>query len=401
VVCEIEMTAALTRSGSVSGHVYRVERSSGPRWYVKYRLPDGRQVQKSLGPAWTRGGRPEPGFWTKRLADAELRRILTEAQNGTLVGMVRTGVTFAEATAEWLRYVADERDAKASTLGDYRNMIRVLDRALGHLPLEQVTVDVLERWRAGFIAERGPSNRTVHKYLIALTSIFKRAMRVYGLPNNPASLIERPRIRRTKEITVLTAPEVHALAQAAASTQDAVLYLTAAFTGLRMGELLALRWRDIDFPRQAIHVRASFAKDVESTPKSGAARTVPMVDDVARELAQLGGRDVFTGLSDLVFCGPAAGHLDSNRVRRRYREALAAAGLPPMRFHELRHTFGTLAIQRASILQVQNWLGHADIKTTQVYLRYRSQEEDAALLSEVFAIEAASAVRQQIARRSR
>ena len=66
--------------------------------------------------------------------------------------------------------------------------------------------------------------------------------------------------------------------------------------------------------------------------------------------------------------------------------ALETASLPPMRFHELRHTFGTLAIQRASILQVQNWLGHADIKTTQVYLRYRSQAEDAALLSEVFAV---------------
>jgi integrase len=391
----------LTRSASISGHVYRVERSRGARWYVKYRLPDGRQVQKALGPAWTRGGRAEEGFWTKRLAEAELRRILTEAQAGTLAGMIRTGVTFAQATAEWLRYVREERAAKASTIDDYTNMVRVLDRSLGHLPLEQVTLEVLERWRAAFIAERSPSNRTIHKYLIALNSIFKRAMRAFGLPNNPASLIERPRIRRTKEISVLTAPEVHALAQAAASEQDAVLYMTAAFTGLRMGELLALRWRDIDFQRQAIHVRTSFAKDVESTPKSGSARTVPMVDDVARELGQLGDREQYIGLSDLVFCGPAAGHLDSNRVRKRYREALTKAGLPPMRFHELRHTFGTLAIQRASILQVQNWLGHADIKTTQIYLRYRSQEEDAALLSEIFALEASAGVRQHMAGRSR
>ena len=71
-----------------------------------------------------------------------------------------------------------------------------------------------------------------------------------------------------------------------------------------------------------------------------------------------------------------------------------------MRFHELRHTFGTLAIQRASILQVQNWLGHADIKTTQIYLRYRSQEEDAALLSEIFALEASAGVRPHMATRS-
>ncbi len=69
--------------------------------------------------------------------------------------------------------------------------------------------------------------------------------------------------------------------------------------------------------------------------------------------------------------------------------------------HELRHTFGTLAIQRASILQVQNWLGHADIKTTQIYLRYRSHEEDAALLSEIFAIEGSAGPRQHLRARAR
>jgi integrase len=72
-----------------------------------------------------------------------------------------------------------------------------------------------------------------------------------------------------------------------------------------------------------------------------------------------------------------------------------------MRFHELRHTFGTLAIQRASILQVQDLLGHADIKTTQVYLRCRSRAQDAAMLSEVFAVEAAAGVRHHMAARGR
>ena len=280
-------------------------------------------------------------------------------------------------------------------------MVRVLNRSLGHLRLEDITIETLERWREGYVAERSVSNRTVQKYQIALGSIFKRAMRVHGLPNNPASLMERPRQRRTREITVLSAPEVHSLTRATESPEDSTLFLAAAFTGLRMGELLALRWRDIDFAREAIHVRASFAKDVESTPKSGAARTVPMVEDVARALARHGERERFAAAGDLVFAGPLGGHLDPNRVRRRFARALVAAGLGGMRFHELRHTFGTLAIQRASILQVQNWLGHSDIKTTQVYLRYRSQADDAALLSEVFAIEAAAGVRQHIAGQGR
>src|SRR4051794_16544201 len=66
-----------------SGHVFRVDRRYGPVWYAKYRLPDGRQVQKKLGPAWTERGRPQDGYLTKRLAERELRRILTAAENGT------------------------------------------------------------------------------------------------------------------------------------------------------------------------------------------------------------------------------------------------------------------------------------------------------------------------------
>lgn len=126
-----------------------------------------------------------------------------------------------------------------------------------------------------------------------------------------------------------------------------------------------------------------------------------MVEDVARALARYGERERFAAAGDLFFAGPLGGHLDPNRVRRRFARALVAAGLGGMRFHELRHTFGTLAIERASILQVQNWLGHSDIKTTQVYLRYRRQVDDVALLSEVFAIEAVAGVRQHMAGQGR
>src|SRR5664279_261439 len=74
-----------------SGHVFRVERRRGPVWYAKYRLPDGRQIQKKIGPAWTGRGRPAAGHVTKRLAEDWLRELLEEARRGTLPGMVRTG----------------------------------------------------------------------------------------------------------------------------------------------------------------------------------------------------------------------------------------------------------------------------------------------------------------------
>jgi hypothetical protein len=69
----------------------------GPVWYAKYRLPDGRQVQKKLGPAWTERGRPPAGYFTKRTAEARLREILDQVRRGTLAGQAQTGVTFADA----------------------------------------------------------------------------------------------------------------------------------------------------------------------------------------------------------------------------------------------------------------------------------------------------------------
>src|ERR1700736_5453618 len=104
-----------------TGHVFRVERAHGPVWYAKYRLPDGRQVQKRIGPAWTGRGRPAAGYFTKRTAEEWLRVVLDEARRGTLPGMVRTGATLSDAIAEWLRYCEHERACKRSTLTEYRH----------------------------------------------------------------------------------------------------------------------------------------------------------------------------------------------------------------------------------------------------------------------------------------
>lgn len=76
--------------------------------------------------------------------------------------------------------------------------------------------------------------------------------------------------------------------------------------------------------------------------------------------------------------------LDGSALRRRYIATLNAAGLRRLRFHDLRHTLGSLAINVASIVQVQAWMGHADIKTTMRYLHHKSRADDARLLSDAF-----------------
>src|SRR4051794_20350432 len=96
-----------------SGHVFRVERRRGPVWYAKYRLGDGRQIQRKIGPAWTERGRPPAGWFTRRGAEDWLRSVLDQARRGTLPGMVRTGASFADAAAEYLRYIEHDRGAQA------------------------------------------------------------------------------------------------------------------------------------------------------------------------------------------------------------------------------------------------------------------------------------------------
>jgi integrase len=120
------------------------------------------------------------------------------------------------------------------------------------------------------------------------------------------------------------------------SEQDAAIYLTAAMTGLRRGELVALRWRDVDFPGQVIRVRANYSFGELVTPKSGKVRSVPMVPEVAEALARLGQRKLFISDEDPVFAGTLGGHLDAGALRRRYVKAVERAGLRGLPFHSLR-----------------------------------------------------------------
>jgi integrase len=300
--------------GVPTGHVYRVERARGPVWYAKYRLPDGRQVQKKLGPAWTERGRPAAGYFTKRLAEARLREILDQARRGTLPGQVQTGVTFADAAAEWLRFIDEDRERKPSTLKDYRSVLQAyLLPAFGSEPVEAITPEDIEKWRRSLTSL---SNRSKNKLLIQLHGIFRRAQIVWGIPVNPLARVEKHPMRPSGDIQVFSPEEVWSLVRAADSEQDGALFLTAAFTGLRMGELLALRWRDVDFAGSTVRVRASYAAGHLTTPKSGKVRSVPLAPDVASALARLGGREHWLGEDDLVFAGAAGGYLDGSALRR-------------------------------------------------------------------------------------
>ena len=178
--------------------------------------------------------------------------------------------------------------------------------------------------------------------------------------------------------------EVELHAAHAADPQDATIHRTAAYTGLRQGELLALRWDDVDLVGGLLHVRRNFSSGEEKVPKGKRVRSVPMVPDVIDGFARLKGRENFTGDKDLVFCNEVGGHLTPDVLRGRYWKAQKSAGLRRLRFHDLRHAFGSAAITKLDPHAVQTYLGHEHYSTTQRYLHHRPRRQDAAALAEAF-----------------
>jgi integrase len=374
-----------------SGQVVQVERKRGPVWYAYYREPSGRQRHKLIGPVWAGRGRPPEGHYTKRAAEDWLRdRLLADAQRAaTAPANARTNTTFAQAAEEYLRYAEQDRGCKPSTIRGYRSQLNAhLLPAFGSMRIEEITERVIERWRAGMTGSRRTrpvlSNKTKNHQLVLMHAILRRAVKVYGLPRNPLENVDRYRVRSSGDIQVFSPREIWTLVRAAKTGIDGAIFLTAAFTGMRRGEVLGLRWRDVDFDASTIRVRASYAAGKLTTPKSGKVRAVPMAPDVASALARTGQRQRFTGDDDFVFAGESGMPLNPDALSSRYEIALETAGLRRLRFHDLRHTFGTRMIREADIRRVQEWMGHADIQTTMKYLHYESRAEDAQLVARAF-----------------
>jgi hypothetical protein len=129
---------------------------------------------------------------------------------------------------------------------------------------------------------------------------------------------------------------------------------------------------DVDWLASRVRVADNFTRGKFDSPKSHEGRSVPMADRLARELELHSQRSAYRTDDDLVFCHPHTGNvLDPSKMRKRFREAITRAGVREITFHELRHTFGTqMAAAGAPLRAIQEWMGHADAKTTEIYRHY-------------------------------
>jgi integrase len=240
--------------------------------------------------------------------------------------------------------------------------------SLGNITATKITVRDVEALLAK-VSKAGGSARNVNKHRAVVSAIFNYGIKEssFSLPRNPVDVADDAR--------------------------DAELVRVAAYAGLRVGELLALRWGDVDFAGSAITVARAMSLGIESSPKSGRVRRVPLPAQAAAALKRLKRRRDFTSQADRVFCNALGRTLDGSAVRKRFKRARDSAKLRPLRFHDLRRTYGSLlAAAGIDLVSIQSVMGHSALSTTSRYLHARPVSEQAEAFTRAFESPAQAAV---------
>jgi integrase len=366
------------------GSVEAYETAAGRRYRVRYRKPDRRQAAKR-------------GFRTKRDAERFLVTVESQMLTGDFIDPASSRTTVGELGPDWL-------DVKRMKLkpSSYKLLVdawRVyVEPRWGGVELGAISHSDVQKWVTEVSAGTARTTRKYHPRTAAQGSRPKSAsvvIRAYGvlaavldvavrdrrIPRNPARGVDLPR-KAKKRHRYLTHEEVDRLARAAGEPHAAVV-LVAAYTGLRWGELSALRVRDLDLSRQRLAVNENAVRvgtDLHvGSPKTHELRSVGFPAFLSEPLAAAAaGKPAHA----LLF-GEGETHLQRPRAsgasRSWFMRALSDAGLPRMTIHDLRHTAASLAIASgANVKAVQRMLGHASAAMTlDVYADLFDEDLDA------------------------
>ena len=365
--------------------------SSGRRsWYGVWRDGSGRQLKRTLGPVRVKGS--QIGL-SKTEANEELRKLISATRHAdprvTAQSLPLTVQTVADLIVERQR-IAGRRPA---TIRAFEVNVRVhlvpFFRERGLSEITRADVDAL----MGSLIAAGKKAKTARNVRGDLAHICNHAVREGWLQSNPVTGAVRPRDvdEGGSDLRFLDVEAVHQLARVGPQDDELGrlverdLYLVAAMTGMRQGELLGLACAQVDFASGVIRVVRQ-VQDGEFGPTKGKKRrTVPMAEAVAQVLAR---RCADHSPDELVFGDPETGlPVSRHRVGGvRFEAACKRAGVQRVTFHELRHTFGTtVARGGASLVEIMAWMGHEDLATTQKYLHYATRPSEAQLIGRAFA----------------
>jgi integrase len=352
------------------GIIYRL-RVDGSRTYYVY--ASGQQLK-------VEGGEKEAV-----VLQAELRQRSARGER-----IAPRNVKLAALAEEWF---ASKQGLRDSTLSDYRAALdKVLLPRFGHLKVGRVSTDEI----AALISELrrdGLSGPRIKNILKPLNGTMKLALRRGLIPQNPFDLLtrdEQPKmnLRERHDWSPEHITDLLAAAAAIATRPDAkydytLLLRVGIFTGPRLGELLGLRWCDIDLKNNVINIRHQASRHGRlmepKTPK--AIRRIPLAHDMTAALTQHKLASGFSTETDFVFSSKKGTPLNPSNVRNRgLKPALEAAGLdsvhPKITFHDLRHAFASIMIERGvSSVVLADLMGHRDSRTTErIYIHLFNRE---------------------------
>jgi integrase len=368
-----------------------------PVWILRYRLPSGKDSRLTLGKSWLKSSRPAAGFMTKAQAESAAQAFLDRHADASPAARR----TFGLACEDFLRRCEREQGLRQSTLHDYRRIAKALRERVWRAeltwesrPLDTFTEADLLALRAEMI-ETGKSPDTVNHYRRILRGVFGTAT------HSPVLAWQFMAVKPEAEgkLQFYTPAQVAALKAAAVSDLDRAVYTLAVEAGPRQSEIRALRVGNVDFLAGRIRFENGYTtRGGHAGTKGRRVRSVPMSDNVRAALAPYceGKAEDALVFEHLEQPGEP---LCGMTLYRHFKADLRRAGLPEIRFHDLRHSFGTQAAKRFPIHEVQAMMGHANIATTMRYLHYVEDPRASATLSALWASDDASAPVVDISRR--
>jgi integrase len=317
------------------------------------------------------------GYKTRKAAEAALRELMAEVDQGNYVA--RSSVTVADYLTGWLETVRPR--LRPTTWNSYRIAAARVARSLGNTLVQSLTPLEVERFYADLLAgaeeTRPLSPKTVRNTHIVLRKALADAERLGLVPRNPAASAKAPTASAPDHKT-WTADQLASFLRSIAGTRLEAAFVVLATTGMRRGEVLGLRWPDVDLPAARLAVVQTVTtvsdKIVVTPPKTPRSRRSVSLDPVTvaaleqRRLAQKRERLAAGELwSDegWVFGDEIGRPLHPNSLTRLFETSAAKAALPPIRLHDLRHTYATLALSAGVHPKiVSERLGHATVGIT-------------------------------------
>ncbi|MGO9482718.1 MAG: tyrosine-type recombinase/integrase [Candidatus Kryptoniota bacterium] len=274
-------------------------------------------------------------------------------------------VLFSEFVNQYAAYASSVHTAK--TLRTYQTAFREWLRIEGNRCLNTIGIREIEHFLS--VKKVEASEWTARKYYIALASAFEKAVQWHFISVNPFRKVSKPKVREILP-AFFTESDFRLFLSANKDKDFAELCITALLTGLRLGELLALRWKDLDFTTQVILIQNSEA----FTTKSKRSRVVPLSEELSKML--LNRKENIRSESEFVFSNRFGKKLRDGTIEHNFKKCVRRAGLnDKLHFHSLRHSFASaLVMSGVSLYAVQKLLGHSTSKTTEIYSHLLPQQ---------------------------